>query len=207
MKLNIFLLKYLLSEDFCSHLLQNGISNARFDATSNVEDPNTFFSKLGIADAESYAKFTEEVVRCEIENDVFYIFFRNAKEDRPDIGTGRYTFAKPSSVEIGYVDGNGTYVSYYKEHYVTWTNNLGICLSATNKIELKLLTKSIEYAIINSMISKYNTDHGTNIPLKPVDSTGRAIIVVAQQKPKVKVNSAGVGDIYDNKIVDIANKL
>lgn len=206
MKLNIFLLKYLLSEDFCSHLLQNGITNARFDATVNVEDPNTFFANLGVADAQNYAKFAEEVIRCEIENDVFYIFFRNAKEDRPDIGKGKYTFATPSSIEVGYVDGNGAYVSYYKEHYATWTNNLGICLSATNKVELKVLTKSIEYAIINSMISKYNTDNGTNIPLKPVDANGRAVIVVAQQKPKAKINKSG-DDIYDDKIINIANKL
>lgn len=177
-KFKPFLLKYLLSEELTTHLVSHGLLDVKFEATSHVENPDKFFDQIATTDREQYALFAEEVVRVELKvtNNsivVLYLFFRNGREDRSDLGNNKYTFARPSSYEIGYVDNNGSYVAFHKKHYTDWYPNKELEVATEN--ENKLLTKSIEYDIINAVINYLAGYCHTDIPLKPVDNAGKAV--------------------------------
>ena len=62
-----------------------------------------------MADANSYVKFISSIYRVDIDNFIFYFFFRNKKADDN-------SFTQPSSLEIATFSG-GTYNTVYKVHY------------------------------------------------------------------------------------------
>lgn len=214
-KFNPFMLKYVLSEDLPKQLLScTDIKEVRFEATAAPENPSVFFSNIPATDIEGYAKFCEEVVRCEIlfidrnnnnKTRVYYLFFRNARQDRPDLGANRYTFAKPSSVEFGFVDSSKKYVSLYKKHYSNWITTPD--LTASSPDEMKLLTKSIEYDIINEIIKDLNKIEGTQVALKPTNN-GMAVLP-AKAQPAAAAAQTISSDIANiaSKIVGIADQL
>lgn len=210
-KFNPFMLKYVLSEDLPKQLLScTDIKEVRFEATAAPENPSVFFSNIPTADIDSYAKFCEEAVRCEIlfidrnnnnKTRVYYLFFRNARQVRPDLGTNRYTFAKPSSVEFGFVDSSRKYVSLYKKHYSNWITTPD--LTAASPDEMKLWTKSIEYDIINEIIKDLNRMEGTQVALKPTNN-GLAVLP-AKAQPTVATTQTLTSVSSD--VANIANKI
>ena len=210
-KFNPFMLKYALSEDLPKQLLTcTDIKEVRFEATAAPENPSVFFSNIPATDIEDYAKFYEEVVRCEIlltdrnnnnKTRVYYLFFRNARQDRPDLGTNRYTFAKPSSVEFGFVDSSKKYVSLYKKHYRDWITTPD--LTAASPDEMRLWIKSIEYDIINEIIKDINKTEGTLIALKPTNN-GRAVLPAKAQPTVATVQTVAS---VSSDIANIANKI
>ncbi len=175
---NIFLLKYILAEDIKS--LSNDNIVTHMGTTCQPEDVNSFFSLISASDKESYAKFGEEVCRVEFLKGkgittltVFYVIFRNKKNPRTDLGPRKYDFTQPSSVEVGWVDANGAYNSIYKLHYHDAYKNYD--LEAVDDAEGLVTLKTIEYAVINSMIDKFNSLTGSQMPFKPI-SNGRAVL-------------------------------
>ena len=173
---NIFLLKYILAEDIKNLSDDNVVT--RMGTTCQPENANKFFSLISATDKESYAKFGEEVCRVEFFKGgttlvVFYVIFRNKKNPRADIGSRRYDFTQPSSVEVGWVDANGAYNSIYKLHYYDAYKNYD--LEAVDDAEGLVVLKTIEYAVINSMVGKFNSLTGLQMPLKPING-GRAVL-------------------------------
>lgn len=173
---NIFLLKYILAEDIKNLSDDNVVT--RMGTTCQPEDANSFFSLISATDKESYAKFGEEVCRIDFikggtANVVFYVIFRNKKNPRPDLGSRKYDFTQPSSIEVGYVDANGAYNSIYKLHYHDAYKNYD--LEAVDDTEGLVILKTIEYATINNMIDEFNSSTGSQIPKKPIIG-GRAVL-------------------------------
>lgn len=96
-----------------------GIVTSRVRATVPPDNPEVFFQY--IPKPEEYNKYTTGACRLEVKligrtPVVYYLFFRNGREGRPDLGPGRYDWTRPSSIELGRVR-NDAFVSLKKVHY------------------------------------------------------------------------------------------
>lgn len=170
-RFNIFLLKYLLAEGIKKYSALTG----EMYTTAAPENANKFFSLIQANNLQSYLKFGEETCRVDwclgTNMTTFYIFFRNKKNPRPDLGPRRYDFCAPSSVEVGTVNTNGAYVSMFKKHYSDFYGNDDL-IGIDDADGLSIL-KTIEYEIINSMIDLMNQNKKVQLPLRPIIN-GRA---------------------------------
>ena len=159
--INIFLLKYLLSEDLVSTFTKVGIK-ASFKGTIIPTNADNFYSGMSATEKEKYNNFSNEVVRIELNNVLIYLIFRNGKNNN---STSYYDFTKPSSIEFGVMDAQKKFKSLYKKHYTDF------CIDDKN---LKQSIKDIEYDVINAIIDYYNNINNTNYSKKPVQN-GHAI--------------------------------
>ncbi len=156
---NIFALKYLLSERLPVALGSiPGASDARFAATKPPEDAKTFFS--GVPNPTDYIKYIESTVRIQVRKVghtppiVFYAFFRNGRNARPDLGSRRYDWTKPSSIELGVVDSSGVFRPFYKAHYHEfYPPDLRCATVEDNKKRLNMLTAKIITEVVNKASS------------------------------------------------------
>ncbi len=203
-RFNIFLFKYLLAEGLNANK-EEGVY-IKMAPTCLPEDADTFFKKINIGDKKSYLKFSTEACRVDIctDNsvDTFYLFFRNKREDRKDINRTSYSFTKPSSVELGFVGVDGAFNSIYKKHYQDLYGNDN--LEASTEAEGLKVLKTLEYEIVNIIFSRVNINGGVEIPLRPMDAEGKAIIKKVAKNTVSKITTT---DKVDPEIQNIMNKI
>ena len=83
---------------------------ARFRAAPSIGPSTNLFASIVQTNLKSYVKFIQSVYRVDINNDVYFFFFRNARN--PDDGS----FTWPSSLEVIQVKNNNA-ATLFKFHY------------------------------------------------------------------------------------------
>lgn len=104
---NIPLFQWNLFQTFEKELVSSGYSFRAYPST--VPSTNLFASVIQ-TNVQSYVRFIHSIYRVDVDSDVYYFFFRNARN--PDDGS----FTWPSSLEIVKVS-NGHAATLIKFHY------------------------------------------------------------------------------------------
>lgn len=137
--MDMFLVKYLVCSVGIPSILKadSRVQGFQVAATAAPGHPGNFWIGVTASDRESYDQFAEEVVRIEATTkqgiNVFYLCFRTARDNRPDIGPNRYTLSRPSSIELGYCpQSTRGFRRLYKQHYIDY-----------NAADERALTKAI----------------------------------------------------------------
>lgn len=145
--MDMFLVKYLVCSVGIPSILKadSRVQGYQVAATAAPGRPANFWTGVTASDRESYDQFTEEVVRIEATTkqgiNVFYLCFRTARDNRPDIGPNRYTLSRPSSVELGYCPQSARgFQRLYKQHYIDYNaaDERALAKAILNDISIKL---------------------------------------------------------------------
>lgn len=156
----------LLSIELCNALeARANVVAANYLPTCPTRNADQFFNSTGSTPAERvvYSSYLQGTVRLEVVTkqvlaggtqsdrlDVLYICFRNGKDKKT------HTYARPSSVEVGYVDGNNQFVGCYKKHYKDYYGNDDLIATdlTANKALMKQIRDDIAAAVAAVVTSR-----------------------------------------------------